>query len=222
MESGLPNQAFLTSLVDMLEAQFGVNCEIVLHDLTKDYNHTIVDIRNGHITNRKIGGSGTNLGLEVLSGNVQGDGNKYNYVVHTKSGKVLRSSSMYFRNEQGEVIGSLCINQDITDSLRFAEYLDAFNNYPLQDRGNGSSSTGTIEVFVDNVSQLLDYLVLEGVSLVGKEISEMNRTDKIQFLGFLESKGAFQISKSSDQICELLSISKFTLYNYLDQARTME
>lgn len=29
---------------------------VVLHDLEKDYEHTIVDIRNGHITNRKVGG----------------------------------------------------------------------------------------------------------------------------------------------------------------------
>ena len=42
-------------LMSMLEYQFGSNCEIILHDLTKDYNHTIVDIRNGHITDRNIG-----------------------------------------------------------------------------------------------------------------------------------------------------------------------
>ena len=65
--------------MDMLEKQFGNSCEIVLHDLTKDYNHTIVDIRNGHITGRKIGGCGSNLGLEVLSGNVK-NGNRFNYI----------------------------------------------------------------------------------------------------------------------------------------------
>lgn len=39
--------SFWRDLLSMLEAQYGSNCEIVLHDLTKDYNHTIVDIRNG-------------------------------------------------------------------------------------------------------------------------------------------------------------------------------
>ena len=61
-------------LMSMLEYQFGSNCEIILHDLTKDYNHTIVDIRNGHITDRNIGDCGSNLGLEVLRGTVQEGG----------------------------------------------------------------------------------------------------------------------------------------------------
>ena len=46
-------QIFLTQLLDMLEKQLGSNVEIVLHDLTKDYASTIVDIRNGHVTGRK-------------------------------------------------------------------------------------------------------------------------------------------------------------------------
>ena len=62
---------FFKRLLDMLEQQLGTNTEILLHDLTKDYNHTIVDIRNGHITNRKIGDCGSNLGLRVLSGKVK-------------------------------------------------------------------------------------------------------------------------------------------------------
>ena len=51
----------LQNIMDMLENQFGSSCEVVLHDLTKDYNHTIVDIRNGHLTGREIGGCGSNL-----------------------------------------------------------------------------------------------------------------------------------------------------------------
>ena len=46
-------QIFMTQLLDMLEKQLGSNVEIVLHDLTKDYASTIVDIRNGHVTGRK-------------------------------------------------------------------------------------------------------------------------------------------------------------------------
>ena len=86
---------YLKKLLDMMENHFGKNNEIVLHDLTKDYNHTIIDIRNGHITGRSIGDCGSNLGLEVLRGTVV-NGDRYNYITHTKDGKVLRSSSMYF------------------------------------------------------------------------------------------------------------------------------
>ena len=39
---------FWNRLLSMLEAQFGDQYELVLHDLTRDYSETIVDIRNGN------------------------------------------------------------------------------------------------------------------------------------------------------------------------------
>ena len=69
-------------LMDMLEQQLGSHTEVVLHDLKKDYANTIVDIRNGHITGREVGGTGSNLGLEVLQGTVK-DGNRFNSVSYT-------------------------------------------------------------------------------------------------------------------------------------------
>lgn len=207
----------LKGIMDMLEQEFGNSCEIVLHDLTKDYNHTIVDIRNGHLTGRKVGGSGSNLGLEVLSGNDK-DGNRYNYVNHTREGKIFRSSSFYFRDEHGKAIGSLCVNLDITETVKFEQFLKEYNQYDIGGSSQGNSEE-TSEIFVNDVSQILEYLCNEGVQLVGKQPSEMSREIKIQFLEFLDKKGAFLISKSNERICEFLQISKFTLYNYLDTIR---
>ncbi len=198
--------------MDMLEKQFGNSCEIVLHDLTKDYNHTIVDIRNGHITGRRIGGCGSNLGLEVLSGNVK-NGNRFNYIIHTRDGKILRSSSMYIKDEEGQTIGSLCINLDITKSVKFEEFLKDYNQYEITNQGQQE------EIFTDNVEQLLEYLIAEGEKMAGKAAASMNREEKLKFIDFLDQKGAFLISKSGQKICGLLQISKFTLYNYLDIIR---
>jgi len=45
--------AYIT-LVDFLADFMGENTEVVLHDLT-DWRHSIMAIRNGHITGRKVG-----------------------------------------------------------------------------------------------------------------------------------------------------------------------
>ena len=95
VQSELP---FLQSLVKGIAAQFGDRCEVVLHDLTLPYDQTIVAIENGHITGRSVGGPGTNLGLELLRGTTE-DGNKINYVTQTKDGRLLRSTSLYMRNQ---------------------------------------------------------------------------------------------------------------------------
>lgn len=75
---------------------------------------------------------------------------------------------------------------------------------------------------MDDVSQILDFLFNDGIHLIGCSPSEMNREQKMEFLRFLDKKGAFLISKSNERVCEFLQISKFTLYNYLDTIRNGE
>ncbi|MDD3212817.1 MAG: helix-turn-helix transcriptional regulator [Eubacteriales bacterium] len=211
-------QAFFKQLLDMLESQMNANDEIVLHDLSKEYDHTIVDIRNGHVTGRKIGDCGSNLGLEVLRGTVE-NGDRYNYVTHTRTGKILRSSTMFIHNEEGRVVGSICINKDITESLKMEEFLRNENKYSLSHEENTEMEHETKEVFFNNISELLEYMLQSALSHVGKQVTLMDREDKCKFLKYLDDKGVFVISKSGERVCEFLGISKFTLYNYLDSVR---
>ena len=46
-------QPWIHQILDLLEAHFGSSVEFVVHDLTLNYEHTIVDIRNGEITGRQ-------------------------------------------------------------------------------------------------------------------------------------------------------------------------
>jgi predicted transcriptional regulator YheO len=200
--------ALLKQVLTLISAQFGDRCEVVLHDLSQDYNHTIVDIRNGYITNRKIGGCGSNLGLEVLNGKVE-DGDRYNYVTTTTDGKILRSSSIYLKDDQGKIIGSICVNLDITESIRFESFLRSYNHF----------ETGQSEFFAQDVNNLLDYLIQQAQQLIGKQPKDMNKDERLTFLSHLDQKGAFQIAKSSIKICNILGISKFTLYSDLEAIR---
>ena len=212
MNSLCAQEYFLAKLLDLLENHYGFGNEVVLHDLTLDYDRTIVDIRNGHITGRRIGDCGSNLGLEVLRGTaIQGD--RYNYVTQTADAKVLRSSSMYMKDEAGNVIGALCINTDITESLKFETYLHAMNCYapPLLHKSP--------EVFVKDVKQLLEHLLTEGELLVGKKAENMSKEERFAFIKYLDQKGAFLITKSSDRVCDFLGVSKYTLYTVLEKLR---
>lgn len=198
----------LDQILNLLELHLGSRSEVVLHDLTKDYSQTISDIRNGHITNRKVGGCGSNLGLEVLTGNVK-NGDRFNYVTHTPTGRILRSSSIYLKNENEEPIGSICINTDITETVQCEAVLKSLNNYEvLQD-----------EVFAQDVTALLDFLITSGKKMIGKPIEQMSKDEKIDFIQYLDEKGAFLITRSSEKVLELLGVSRFTFYNYLELSR---
>lgn len=207
--NAIKNEAKLfETLLTLISSHFGSNCEVVLHDLTGDYSRTIIDIRNGHVTNRQVGGCGSNLGLEVLKGSTV-DCNRYNYVTTTPDGKILRSSSIYIENDEGKVIGSICINLDITDTIQLEGFLKKYNHFEISQS----------EFFAQDVNSLLDYLIQQAQNMVGKDPKDLNKDERISFIKFLDQKGAFQITKSGSKVCEILGISKFTLYNDLDIVR---
>jgi Uncharacterized protein conserved in bacteria len=205
------NFEVLTGVVDCIARQFGVNCEVVLHDLTLPYDRTIVHIANGHVTGRRIGDSGTNIGLEVLRGTTADNADRYNYVSHAKNGRILRSSSKYIKDKRGKVVASLCINFDITDLI--------VANKSIQYLAYVEGGDETSEVFSGNVDELIDVLLHETIKRIGKNVSEMTKDDKVEAIRYLDEKGVFLIKKSVDKISNFFGVSKFTLYNYLDEGR---
>ena len=215
------DRAFYKQLLDMLESHLSAHDELVLHDLTHGYEHTIVDIRNGYVTGRQIGDCGSNLGLEVLRGTVE-NGDRYNYVTHTKSGRILRSSTMYIRDDGGRVVGSLCVNRDITESVQMEAFLRAENKYALPREDAAAAEREPGEVFFNNVGELLEYLLQSALAQVGRQAALLDREERRRFLKYLDDKGAFVISKSGDRVCEILGISKYTLYNDLESIRKAE
>lgn len=206
--------SFLTSTVKGIARQFGSYCEVVLLDLTQHEKYgsgLIVLIENGHITERKVGDTGTNLGLEVLRGTDR-EGDKHNYLTKTKDGRMLRSTTMYIRNSEGNPVGCICINFDITNLMMAETAMKEFTDL-------NKLNTDVKEVFVNNVNDVLAVLIQEAQDHVGTPVALMSKEDKMKGLKYLDKKGAFLIQKSGDKICEYFSISKYTLYNYLDVVR---
>lgn len=214
MEHINEEKAFLTSLIKGIANQFGPNCEAVLLDLSEfeERGSVIVAIENGHITGRKVGDSGTNLGMEVLRGTDR-QGDKHNYVTQTKDGRMLRSTTMYIRNSKGIPIGCICINFDITDFVMAENTIKEFTlSEEPEDKVN--------ETFVNDVNELVDILIQEAQQVIGKPVAMMTKEDKIKGIKYLDQKGLFLIKKSGDKACDYFGISKYTLYNYLEEARS--
>jgi predicted transcriptional regulator YheO len=214
----------LKRLVQMLAAQFGRDSEIVLHDLSKEYEHTIVAIENNWITGRNVGDGGTNLGLEVLRNPPSASGDLYTYFNKTPDGRMLRSSTLYFRDDEDKVIGSLCINTDITKMAELQDSLREFTQLPMHklpsgDKGETGSPLEVEEIFANRVEDLFDYFIKQSESKIQKPAGEMTKEDKINVVRFLDSKGFFLITRSGDEACKFLDISKYTLYKYLGIVR---
>ena len=55
--------------------------------------------------------------------------------------------------------------------------------------------------------------------MVGKPAALMDKGEKVRAIRFLNDAGAFLITRSGPQVCQVFGISKYTLYSYLDEAK---
>jgi predicted transcriptional regulator YheO len=124
---------------------------------------------------------------------------------------MLRSSTLYFRDAKGKVIGSLCINTDVGRMVELQNSLKEFTMLPM--------NREVEEVFANRVEDLFEYFIRKSENVVHKSAAEMTKEDKIEVIRFLDSKGFFLITRSGDEVCKFLDISKYTLYKYLGIVR---
>ena len=81
MESGKLEE--LRHIARGIAAQFGPNCEVVVHDLSQHPDHTIVAIENGHVSGRKVGDGASNVVLERMEHQNQEAQDHLSYLTRT-------------------------------------------------------------------------------------------------------------------------------------------
>lgn len=199
---------FVSRLVDVLGQTFGKHCEIVVHDFNSPES-SIIAIANGSLTGREVGDTLDSLGFQLLKTHPASD--LLNYRTKTKDGKELKSSSIFLRDEKGQIFGALCVNVDVSALLKAQEWVQ---------EALGSASTTIDERFERSVDEVLETLIQNAISSVGKNTADMTREEKVAIVAYLETKGAFLIRYSVERVAELLGMTKYTIYNYLDEIRT--
>ena len=193
--------------------QFGNNCEVVVHDLcAEDPEHSVVVIENGHVTGRRLGDGPSHVVWEALKADPKNLQDRLAYLTRTEDGKILKSSTIFIRDDQDKVTGIFAINYDITMMKAMEETLSMF--------------TGTEEAaqepqtITHNVNDLLDELIKQSAQLVGKPVALMTKDDKVKAIRFLNESGAFLITKAGQRVCNFFGISKYTLYSYIDESKS--
>ncbi len=203
--------SFLKRLANGIAQQFGEQCEVVVHEFDeKNTEHTIVYIENGHVSKRSVGDGPSRAVLMALGNESVALQDHLNYLTRTSDGRILKSSTIYIRDEKDKVIGIFAINYDITNLMLLESAIS-----PLISVKQGEDQREP-ERIVQNVNDLLDELIEQSVQLVGKPVALMTKEDKIRAIQFLNETGAFLITKSGDKVSKFFQISKYTLYNYID------
>ena len=201
----------LKQLARGLAEQFGSNCEIVIHDLSKEHiDNSIVHIENGQVTGRKLGGSPSNVVIEALQKNPNELKDQYANLTRTDNGRILKSTTIYIRGNDDKPRYVFAINYDITNLLALESTIKSITT-----TGDDVNADQPTPIPMD-VNQLLDELIAQSVELVGVPVAYMTKEDKIKAIQFLNDSGAFLITKSGDKVSKFFGISKYTLYSYVN------
>ena len=208
------NLVLLKQIADGIAAEFGSSCEVVVHDLSRSHvNSSIVYIVNGNISGRQIGDGASRAVLRALKKGAGELKDSYAYLTRTDSGRIMKSSTMYIKDEDGNPRYALGINFDITNLIAFEGSIKSLTG--SIDSASDSEKAGSDHIPKD-VNALLDELIQQSVELVGVPVPFMTKEDKIKAINFLNDAGAFLITKSGDKVSKFFGISKYTLYSYVN------
>lgn len=198
----------LRQVAAALERLFEPFCEVVIHDFA-DFEHSIVCLA-GNITNRNIGGAATDLLLAKASDG-ETDEDLYNYLTSLPGGRMMKSCTIFLRDEQGRARGAFCINFDITAFVAMRNQLGRF--IATADHGD------IVETFTDDIEETVQNLIAETLAEIGQGQPLLNRDDKIDLIHRLDEKGVFQVKKMAPFVADQLGVSRATIYNYLREGR---
>ena len=194
----------LKRMANVVAKTFGDNCEVVIYDMENEIDDSIVFIVNGHVSDRNIEDGTSYLVLNVRNELHKKHQDKVNYIIKSNN-KYLKCSTMFFYQE--EVLKYIfSINFDITDLLRTQE---AISKIVLHNEEK------EIDKFPTDVNEMLERLIQQSVTYVGKSVENMNYKEKAEAIKYLNDCGAFLITKATEIVAEFFGISKYTIYNHI-------
>lgn len=196
---------------DMLVKMFGSRCEVAVHDFS-DLKKSLIHIA-GNVTDRKIGSPITDLVLNELAKHDNDVNDIANYKTQSKKGNVMKSSTIFLRDDENKVIGALCLNYDISLLMQFSGEIEEFIGF--------DDSHSKSENFYNSVQDVIHEMVEQVLQGFKKAPSLMTLDEKVECVRQLEDKGTFLIKGATDYVASVLGVSKFTIYNYLQKIRTI-
>lgn len=218
--------ALLRDLVEPLGKAMPGSSEIVLHDLSRVPN-TVIAI-HGDVTGRRVGDPGTDL---LLQQSVQGFPDHYlGYETTLPDGRRMRSWTMIVRDTDGVPTAALCVNTDLTTWTALRAVADSVLApeppgtapvpVPASPAATADATAGAAdspEHFVRNVDELASHLIHRSLGQVGVPVAEMKKRHKVEVVRLLHDQGFFQLREAVEMLAEVLGVTRFTVYNYLNE-----
>ena len=201
-------------IAELMGEMFSPFLEVIVHDLASPQK-SIIAIFNGHITGRKIGDPTTDLGLKRVEGGVPEK--IVNYRNENERGLTLKSSSMAIRDSQGRLIGSICLNLNISAFEGLSSMIEGFLSTKPNPYINGKEKFSAQSLIPPE--EEIKTFIRETMVNLSLNQTTLTKEDKMTIIQKLFVSGHLNKKSAVTIISKELNISKPTVYKYLRQVR---
>lgn len=204
--------------VEFLGKALGPQYEIVLHDLTTDEDK-IVAIVNNHISGRSSGAPLTGLALQFVADKVyEQEDYKVNYRGTSRKQQPLRSSTMFIKDEDGTLLGMMCINYDASAYFETVEALAKLFQIPTSQHGTERGAEEEAEeTFPESMPEVIRSVLKTSFEETHLPVSRLTQEEKLKIVDRMDKKGVFRLKGSVSEVAKQLSSSEATIYRYLSK-----
>lgn len=210
----------LQATVRMLGTVLGRNTEVVLHDLTRP-EHSVLAIVNGHISGRQVGspilaGPLHDRGFDAvlhaaLEKGSQGPVVIGNYPTLGHDGKAFRSATAVFRDAAGEPFASLCVNTDLTGIAAAQACLEQLLAT--------SEASAPVPEATPDLEHLMTRIIDSALQDARAQGMRFGKAQKLEAVRQMHDGGLFIVKGAVEKAAAALGVTRYTVYNYLEEIR---
>lgn len=114
------------------------------------------------------------------------------------------------------MIGCMCINIDITD---MAQGILAVEDFIRTAPPQPARTAEPPEHFAHSIGEVLEAAIAGVVRDMGMPVADMHKDDKLRLVDLLDRRGVFLVKGAVEQVAAVLGVSRYTVYNYLEEGR---
>lgn len=207
---------FLISMCQFMSKILGPTSEVLLHNAK---NGAIEWINEDSISHRKIGDINATAILQLL--NSKCENNNTDKIIGglntSESNKLIRTSNLMVRDDDGKLIYVICVNQDITG---FAQ-IQPFLQHMFSEKEKKNINLNDSDSNAADIEEIMTSIILEEVKHADFYTLE-TKAAKMEVLIRLWNRGVFKVKQAVPKVCEVLDIAQPTLYKYLKQIEVEE
>lgn len=198
---------FLDRMARGIAVMFGEQCETVVHEMDGQKVKNLA-IYNGHVSGRTTGSTLSVYGRDTMMDEedpkAKLDLDYVNQMVITSSGKTMKSSTFHFWGEDYHF--ALGINYDISVMSQMSRIMDGLLR-----------TDATLQTSLFGTGNSMEEVFESCSEMVKRPFSQMQKADRLTLVSILKEKGFFQMQRSVPYAAERLGVTKYTIYNYLNE-----